>query len=69
LELKVESKILQAWKKLEAKPEVLKTVVGEPLSESEMLKHIAGGFDPRFTSGMVLTISGECNGGTSCSPF
>lgn len=62
------SKILEAWKQSEGQG-ALESIVGTPVVDESLLRQIGGGMIPTASSGHICTISGECNGGTSCWPF
>jgi len=44
----------------------MEAVVGMVEIDSELLTQVSGGL--AWSSGHICTISGECNGGTSCWP-
>jgi len=62
--------ILNAWKQSEGNG-AMNDIVGKPVVDENLLRQIGGGLRtaPEFSSGYFCTISGECNGGTSCWPF
>ncbi len=65
------STILKAWKQSEDNASI-EHVAGMPVVDENLLRQIGGGqqqLNPEFSSGYFCTISGECNGGTSCWPF
>jgi hypothetical protein len=64
------STILKAWKQSEGKA-AIEHVAGMPVVDENLLRQIGGGLQqyPEFSSGYFCTVSGECNGGTSCWPF
>ena len=61
--------ILNTWKQSESNGS-MKEIVGSPVVDENLLRHIGGGrlLEDRVSSGWICTISGECNGGTSCWP-
>lgn len=63
------STILKAWKQSEGNSSI-EHVAGMPVVDENLLRQIGGGgINREFSSGYFCTISGECNGGTSCWPF
>lgn len=54
--------ILKMWKSSESQA-ALTEVAGTPIVDENLLRLVSGGWQ-----GFVCTISGECNGGTSCWP-
>jgi hypothetical protein len=62
--------ILNSWKQSEDNGSI-NNIVGTPVVDENLLRQIAGGrsIAPENSSGYFCTISGECNGGTSCWPF
>jgi hypothetical protein len=61
--------ILNTWKQSESNGS-MNEIVGSPVVDENLLRNISGGrleYD-RVSSGWICTISGECNGGTSCWP-
>lgn len=61
------STILRAWKRSEGNASI-DQVAGMPVVDESLLRQIGGGY-PELSSGFFCSISGECNGGTSCWPF
>jgi hypothetical protein len=62
--------ILNAWKESED-ADSMNNIVGTPVVDENLLRQISGGqasFPDRRSSGYFCTVSGECNGGTSCWP-
>lgn len=59
--------ILNAMKKNEQNQEAMNEAVGIVTINEELLNQISGGLQA-YSSGYFCTISGECNGGTSCWP-
>lgn len=65
------STILDAWKQSESKA-AIEQVAGMSVIDENLLRQIGGGRQEQqreFSSGYFCTVSGECNGGTSCWPF
>jgi|GEM_PF-1586931 hypothetical protein len=65
------STILKAWKQSEGKASI-EQVAGMPVVDENLLRQIGGGQQQQnreFSSGFFCSVSGECNGGTSCWPF
>jgi hypothetical protein len=65
------SSILNTWKQSEGS-DSMNDIVGTPVVDENLLRQIGGGAQalaPEFSSGYFCTISGECNGGTSCWPW
>lgn len=64
--------ILNTWKQSEGN-DSMSDIVGTPVVDENLLRQIAGGASlaPEITasSGYFCTVSGECNGGTSCWPW
>ena len=60
------SKILNAWKQSEDRGS-LEGIAGTPIVDENLLRQIGGGLS-LTSSGYICTVSGECNGGTSCWP-
>lgn len=62
-------KVLQKMKEVEKEGATVETFLAEPVLDEALLMQISGGFDRTIGSGWLFTISGECNGGSSCNPF
>jgi hypothetical protein len=63
--------ILNAWKESEDSGS-MNNIVGTPVVDDTLLRQIAGGrggMNNELSSGYFCTVSGECNGGTSCWPW
>ncbi len=62
-------KVLQKMKEVEHEGMNAVSILAEPVLDEALLVQVSGGFDRTIGSGWLFTISGECNGGSSCNPF